>query len=161
MYFYENKKYFGKKLPTYCKFVKLYKLFKCPHFRNKFYVYATLAWVTRRCPGWFKWGIKNSIETQDLIWYQKYVGIARHSYIRLAKRWPAPTKLGVPYNFCLIKFSPKRTVEAAEAPHTPFTHPVPGGWGYWVETPPQEPSPPQGPPTCQILSRSIQPFGFL
>ena len=29
--------------------------------------YQRLAWVTRRCPGWFKIGIKNSIETQDLI----------------------------------------------------------------------------------------------
>ena len=24
-----------------------------------------LAWVTRRCPGWFKIGIKKSIETQE------------------------------------------------------------------------------------------------
>ena len=45
-----------------------------------------------------------------------------------------------PCNFCFIKFLPKRTVEAPEAPRTPFTHPVPGGWGYRVETP-QEPSP--------------------
>ena len=27
--------------------------------------YFTLAWVTRRCPGWFKIGIKKSIETQE------------------------------------------------------------------------------------------------
>ena len=40
--------------------------------------FCLLAWVTRRCPGWFKWGFKKSNETQDLIWYQKYVGIARH-----------------------------------------------------------------------------------
>ena len=31
-------------------------------------------------------------------------------------------------------------VEAPEAPRTPFMHPVPGGWGYQVETP-EEPSP--------------------
>ena len=27
--------------------------------------YRKLAWVTRRCPGWFKIGIKKSIETQE------------------------------------------------------------------------------------------------
>ena len=32
-------------------------------YQAKFYV--TLAWVTRRCPGWFKIGIKKSIETQE------------------------------------------------------------------------------------------------
>ena len=41
----------------------------------------------------------------------------------------------MPCNFCFIKFLPKRTVVAPEAPRTPFTHPVPGGWGYRVETP--------------------------
>ena len=40
-----------------------------------------------------------------------------------------PTKSGVPCNFCFIKFLPKRMVEAPEAPHTPFMHPVPRGWG--------------------------------
>ena len=28
-------------------------------------IYGSLAWVTRRCPGWFKIGIKKSIETQE------------------------------------------------------------------------------------------------
>ena len=39
------------------------------------------------------------------------------------------TKSGVPCNFCFIKFLPECTVEAPEAPHTPFTHPVPGVGG--------------------------------
>ena len=30
-------------------------------------------------------------------------------------------------------------VEAPEAPRTPFTHPVPGGWGYRVDPPPKLP----------------------
>ena len=51
------------------------------------------------------------------------------------KSWPTPTKLGVPCNFCFIKFSPKYMVEAPEAPWTSFTHPIPKGWGYQVETP--------------------------
>ena len=34
------------------------------------FFYFQLAWVTRCCPGWFKIGIKNSIETQGLIWYR-------------------------------------------------------------------------------------------
>ena len=71
-----------------------------------------------------------------------------------------PTKSGVPCNFCFIKFLPKHMAEAPETPGTPFMHPVPGGGEYWVETP-QEPSRPQGPPTCQISSISIQQFGFL
>ena len=43
----------------------------------------------------------------------------------------------MPYNFCFVKFSPKRTVEAPEAPRTPFPHPIPGGGGYRVESPPK------------------------
>ena len=31
-----------------------------------------------------------------------------------------PTKTGMPYNFCFIKFSPSQMVEAAEACQTPF-----------------------------------------
>ena len=53
------------------------------------------------------------------------------------KKVTRPIKSGVPCNFFFIKISPKRTVEAPEAPRTPFTHPVPGGVG----VPPQEPSP--------------------
>ena len=34
------------------------------------------------------------------------------------------------------KFSPKRTVEAPEAPHTPFMHPVPGVGGTRLNLPP-------------------------
>ena len=36
-------------------------------------------------------------------------------------------KFGVPCHFCLIKFLPKCTAEAPEAPRTPFMHPVPAG----------------------------------
>ena len=64
-----------------------------------------------------------------------------------------PPKSEVPCNFCFLKFLPKRTVEAPEAPRIPFTHPVPeggGGTGSKNPPPPQEPSPPQGPPLCQI-----------
>ena len=43
----------------------------------------------------------------------------------------------MPCNFCFIKFSPKRTVEAPEAPRTPFTHPVPGGVGVPGRNPPK------------------------
>jgi hypothetical protein len=42
---------------------------------------------------------------------------------------PAPTKTGMPYNFCFIKFSPSQTVEAAEAGQTLFRAPKPGGMG--------------------------------
>ena len=48
-----------------------------------------------------------------------------------------PTKSGAPCNFCFIKFSPKRTVEAPEAPRTPFTHPVPRGVGVPGQNPPK------------------------
>ena len=75
------------------------------------------------------------------------------------KRWPTPTKSGAPCNFCFIKFLPKCTAEAPETPCTPFTHPVPGGGGYWVDNP-QEPSHPQGPPTCQISSISVRSLDF-
>ena len=76
------------------------------------------------------------------------------------KRWPTPTKSGAPCNFCFIKFLPKCTAEAPETPCTPFMHPVPGGGGgYCVETP-QEPSHPQGPPTCQISSISVRSLDF-
>ena len=63
-------------------------------------------------------------------------------------------------NFGVIMFLPKHTAEAPETPCTPFMHPLPWGVGYWVDTP-QETSRPQGPPTCQISSRSIQWYGFL
>ena len=111
--------------------------------------YRTLAWVTRRCPGWFKIGIKNSLETQDLIWYQKYVGIASpcgHALqllfykipLKLSLtgprsfqiwiwgpiRWPTPTKLGVPINFCFIEFLPKCTPEAPEPQQGPLLCPL-------------------------------------
>ena len=76
------------------------------------------------------------------------------------KKVTNPTKSGAPCNFCFIKFLPKCMAEAPETPYTPFTHPVPGGRGYWVDTF-QEPSHPQGPPTCQISWRSVQRFGFL
>jgi len=36
----------------------------------------------------------------------------------------------VPCNFCFINFSPKRTVEAQEAPHIPIIHLYPGGGRY-------------------------------
>ena len=56
------------------------------------------------------------------------------------KKVTPPTKSGAPCNYCFIKFLPKCTAEAPEAPQTPFMHPVPRGWGYRVETP-QESSP--------------------
>ena len=77
------------------------------------------------------------------------------------KKVTHPTKSGAPGNFCFIKFLPKCTAEAPETPCTPFMHPVPGGGvgGYCVETP-QEPSHPQGPPTCQISSISVRSLDF-
>ncbi len=38
-----------------------------------------------------------------------------------------PTKTGLPYNFCLIKFLPSQTVEAVDAPQTIFSPPPPEG----------------------------------
>ena len=35
--------------------------------------------------------------------------------------WPTPTQLGVPCNFCLIKYPPKRTPEAPEPHWAPWT----------------------------------------
>ena len=40
-------------------------------------------------------------------------------------------------------------------------HPVPRGLGVPGRNPPKNLPPPQGPPPCQISSRSIQGFGFL
>ncbi len=45
-----------------------------------------------------------------------------------------PTKTGAPYNFCFIKCSPYRTVEAAEAHQTLFRAPLTPGVGYGVES---------------------------
>ncbi len=45
-----------------------------------------------------------------------------------------PTKIGVPYNFCFIKFSPNWTVEAAEAPQPHLGPPWPWGLGYGVKS---------------------------
>ena len=73
------------------------------------------------------------------------------------KRLPTPIKSGGLCNFCFIKFLPKFTVEAPEAPLTPFTYPVPRGIGMT----PQEPSCPQGIHLCQISLQSVQQFGFL
>ena len=48
---------------------------------------------------------------------------------------------GGPCNFCITKFLPKCTAEAApEAPHSLFMHPVPQGWGALGKKN-QEPSP--------------------
>ena len=49
-----------------------------------------------------------------------------------SKKMTNLTKLGVPCNFCSIKFSPKCTPEAPEAPCTPFMHPVPAGLGVLI-----------------------------
>ena len=54
--------------------------------------------------------------------------------IRGLKMCSAPTKMGVSYNFCFIKFSPNRTVEAAEARQTPFRAPWHWGLGYGVKS---------------------------
>ncbi len=51
------------------------------------------------------------------------------------KMWPAPTKTGAPYNFCFIKFSPNRMVEAAEARQTMFMAPLTLGVGVWGRIP--------------------------
>ena len=63
---------------------------------------------------------------------------------------------------CFIKISPKCTVEAPEAPQTPFMHPGPRvGWvRYWANPTPRT-FPPRGPSLCQISTRSIKLFGFL
>ena len=53
--------------------------------------------------------------------------------------------MGVPCNFCFIKFSPKRMAESPEAPWTYIMHPVPGGSSW---------TPPRGPPLFQISSSS-------
>ena len=63
------------------------------------------------------------------------------------KKVTLSTKSGVPCNFCFIKFLPKRTVEAPEAPHTPFSYP--GGWGYSGVGVPGQPPPPKNLPTLE------------
>ena len=45
------------------------------------------------------------------------------------KRWPSPTKSGVPCHFCLVNFLPKHRVEAPEAPRSPLCTPYLGGGG--------------------------------
>ncbi len=55
--------------------------------------------------------------------------------IRDLKIWSALTKMGVPYNFCFMKFSPNWTVETAEAPQTPFRAPLTLGVGAWGRIP--------------------------
>ncbi len=47
------------------------------------------------------------------------------------KMWSASTKIGAPYNFSFIKFSPNWTVEAAEARQTLFRAPRTPGVGVW------------------------------
>jgi hypothetical protein len=42
-----------------------------------------------------------------------------------------PTKTGMPFNFCFIKFLPSLTVEAAEAGQTLFIAPLTPGVGVW------------------------------
>ena len=43
------------------------------------------------------------------------------------KTWSAPTKTGLAYNFCFIKFLPSCTVEAVDAPQNLFRSPlIPG-----------------------------------
>jgi hypothetical protein len=44
--------------------------------------------------------------------------------IRDVKMLSDPTKTGMHYNFCFIKFSPSQTVEAAEEGQTPFRVPL-------------------------------------
>jgi len=45
------------------------------------------------------------------------------------KTYSTPTKTGLPYNFCFIKFSPGCTVEAVDAPQTLFRSPLTHGLG--------------------------------
>jgi len=40
------------------------------------------------------------------------------SGLQAQKHDPPPNKTGLPYNFCFIKFSPRRMVEAVDAPNT-------------------------------------------
>ena len=47
------------------------------------------------------------------------------------------------------------------AHHTPFMHLIPRGGGIMLTPPLPRTFLPRGPPLCQILSRSIQQFGFL
>ena len=59
---------------------------------------------------------------------QKHVG-PRSIKIQIAepKTWSAPTKTGLAYNFCFIKFLPSCTVEAVDAPQNLFRSPlIPG-----------------------------------
>jgi hypothetical protein len=39
------------------------------------------------------------------------------------KTGSAPTKTGLPYNFCFIKLLPRGTIEALDAPQTMFRAP--------------------------------------
>ncbi len=66
---------------------------------------------------------------------QKYMGPRSFQIqIRDQKMWSVPTKTGMPYNFCFIKFLQSQTVETAEAGQTLFRAPWHWGWGYGVST---------------------------
>ncbi len=69
----------------------------------------------------------------DWPWLQKYMG---HRSFRIQimdlKMWCAPTKTGMPYNFCFIKFSPSQMVESAEAGQMLFRAPLTLGVRVWV-----------------------------
>ncbi len=61
---------------------------------------------------------------------QKHMG-PRSFQIQITgpKMWSAPTKTGLPYNFCFIKFLPSCKVEAEDAPQTLFRAPLTlGAW---------------------------------
>ena len=72
---------------------------------------------------------------------------------------PHSLNQGHPAILFFLSFCQNAQLRLLRLPVPPLRTPYPG-WGYWVETP-QEPSCPQGPPTCQISSRSVQQFGFL
>ncbi len=55
--------------------------------------------------------------------------------------WSAPTKVGAPYNFGFIKFSPNTTVEAAEPCKTLFRDPLTQGVWVWGQIPAMNLSP--------------------
>jgi len=77
--------------------------------------------------------VLETLPENDWPWLLKYMG-PRSFQIQITdpKMWCAPTKTGVPYNFCLIKFSPIQMFEAAEAGHTLLRTPAP--WTLGVET---------------------------
>ena len=76
---------------------------------NNFKYINPLVWIIRRCPGWFKWGFKKCFGTQDLIWYQNYVGIAKHWPSRALRDPPGHCRVPVAmhYNFDFINLPPR------------------------------------------------------